>query len=62
ILGQSLRRFTTSMTQKSHYEDPGKNLPFLAGNKWSLLTMMTLYFRYGFSAPLFIVRRHLFKK
>uniref|UniRef100_A0A671DNL5 Cytochrome c oxidase subunit 7C, mitochondrial n=2 Tax=Rhinolophus ferrumequinum TaxID=59479 RepID=A0A671DNL5_RHIFE len=63
MLGQSIRRFTTSVVRRSHYEEsPGKNLPFSVENKWQLLVMMTLYFGSGFAAPFFIVRRQLLKK
>ncbi|GAB1298412.1 Cytochrome c oxidase subunit 7C, mitochondrial [Apodemus speciosus] len=42
MLGQSVRRFTTSVVRRSHYEEgPGKNLPFSVENKWRLLAMMT---------------------
>ncbi|XP_059771877.1 cytochrome c oxidase subunit 7C, mitochondrial-like [Balaenoptera ricei] len=62
-LGQSIRRFTTSVVRRSHYEEgPGKNLPFSVENKWWLLAMMTLYFGSGFTAPFFIVRHQLLKK
>ena len=63
MLGQSIRRFTTSVVRRSHYEEgPGKNLPFSVENKWRLLVMMTLYFGSGFAAPFFIVRHQLLKK
>uniref|UniRef100_A0A8C0RQF9 Cytochrome c oxidase subunit 7C, mitochondrial n=1 Tax=Canis lupus familiaris TaxID=9615 RepID=A0A8C0RQF9_CANLF len=64
MLGQSIRRFTTSVVCRSHYEEgPGKNLPFSVENKWRLLLMMTLYFGYGFAAPFFFIVRHqLLKK
>uniref|UniRef100_A0A8P0PI45 Cytochrome c oxidase subunit 7C, mitochondrial n=9 Tax=Caniformia TaxID=379584 RepID=A0A8P0PI45_CANLF len=63
MLGQSIRRFTTSVVRRSHYEEgPGKNLPFSVENKWRLLLMMTLYFGSGFAAPFFIVRHQLLKK
>uniref|UniRef100_A0AAV2MRM2 Cytochrome c oxidase subunit 7C, mitochondrial n=1 Tax=Knipowitschia caucasica TaxID=637954 RepID=A0AAV2MRM2_KNICA len=42
MLGQAVRRFTTSAVRSSHYsEGPGKNLPFSVDNKWRLLAMMT---------------------
>uniref|UniRef100_A0A8C9B9S1 Cytochrome c oxidase subunit 7C, mitochondrial n=6 Tax=Boreoeutheria TaxID=1437010 RepID=A0A8C9B9S1_PHOSS len=63
MLGQSIRRFTTSVVRRSHYEEgPGKNLPFSVENKWRLLAMMTLYFGSGFAAPFYIVRHQLLKK
>ena len=63
MLGQSIRRFTTSVVRRSHYEEgPGKNLPFSVENKWRLLAMMTVYFGSGFAAPFFIVRHQLLKK
>ncbi|KAK7828757.1 hypothetical protein U0070_006542, partial [Myodes glareolus] len=63
MLGQSVRRFTTSVVRRSHYEEgPGKNLPFSVENKWRLLAMMTVYFGSGFAAPFFIVRHQLLKK
>ncbi|KAK1176574.1 cytochrome c oxidase subunit 7C, mitochondrial [Acipenser oxyrinchus oxyrinchus] len=41
MLGQAVRRFTTSAIRRSHYgEGPGKNLPFSIENKWRLLGMM----------------------
>nr|XP_014335802.1 PREDICTED: uncharacterized protein LOC102285770 [Bos mutus] len=62
-LGQSIRRFTTSVVRRSHYEEgPGKNIPFSVENKWRLLAMMTLFFGSGFAAPFFIVRHQLLKK
>ena len=55
MLGQSIRRFTTSVVRRSHYEEgPGKNLPFSVENKWRLLAMMTVYFGSGFAAPFFV--------
>uniref|UniRef100_A0A8D2DV01 Cytochrome c oxidase subunit 7C, mitochondrial n=1 Tax=Sciurus vulgaris TaxID=55149 RepID=A0A8D2DV01_SCIVU len=63
MLGQSIRRFTTSVVRRSHYEEgPGKNLPFSVENKWRLLVMMTLFFGSGFAARFFIVRHQLLKK
>ena len=63
MLGQSIRRFTTSGVRRSHYEEgPGKNIPFSVENKWRLLAMMTLFFGSGFAAPFFIVRQQLLKK
>uniref|UniRef100_A0A8D2CXB4 Cytochrome c oxidase subunit 7C, mitochondrial n=1 Tax=Sciurus vulgaris TaxID=55149 RepID=A0A8D2CXB4_SCIVU len=65
MLGQSIRRFTTStsVVRWSHYEEgSGKNLPFSVENKWRLLVMMTLFFGSGFAAPFFIVRHQLLKK
>ena len=63
MLGQSIRRFTTSVVRRSHYEEgPGKNIPFSVENKWRLLAMMTLFFGSGFAAPFFIVRHQLLKK
>ena len=59
----SIRRFTTSVVRRSHYEEgPGKNIPFSVENKWRLLAMMTLFFGSGFAAPFFIVRHQLLKK
>uniref|UniRef100_A0A8C6DHD1 Cytochrome c oxidase subunit 7C, mitochondrial n=1 Tax=Moschus moschiferus TaxID=68415 RepID=A0A8C6DHD1_MOSMO len=63
MLGQSIRRFTTSAVRQSHYEEgPGKNIPFSVENKWRLLAIMTLFFGYGFAASFFIVRHQLLKK
>ena len=63
MLGQSIRRFTTSVVRRSHYEEgPGKNIPFSVENKWRLVAMMTLFFGSGFAAPFFIVRHQLLKK
>uniref|UniRef100_A0A3Q2I0G5 Cytochrome c oxidase subunit 7C, mitochondrial n=3 Tax=Equus TaxID=9789 RepID=A0A3Q2I0G5_HORSE len=63
MLGHSIRRFTTSVVRRSHYEEgPGKNVPFSVENKWRLLAVMTLYFGSGFAAPFFIVRHQLLKK
>ncbi|XP_057573529.1 cytochrome c oxidase subunit 7C, mitochondrial-like [Hippopotamus amphibius kiboko] len=63
MLRQSIRRFTTSVVHRSHYEEcPGKNLLFSVENKWRLLAMMTLYFGSGFTALFFIVRHQLLKK
>ena len=62
MLGQSIRRFTTSVVRRRHYEEgPGKNMPFSVENKWRLLAMMTLFFGSGFAAPFFIVRHQLLK-
>uniref|UniRef100_A0A9L0KBN8 Cytochrome c oxidase subunit 7C, mitochondrial n=1 Tax=Equus asinus TaxID=9793 RepID=A0A9L0KBN8_EQUAS len=56
MLGHSIRRFTTSVVRRSHYEEgPGKNVPFSVENKWRLLAVMTLYFGSGFAAPFFII-------
>ncbi|KAB0345200.1 hypothetical protein FD754_022126 [Muntiacus muntjak] len=63
MLGQSIRRFTTSVVCRSHYEEgPGKNIPFSVENRLRLLAMMTLFFGSGFGAPFFIVRYQLLKK
>ena len=63
MLGQSIRRFTTSVVCQSHYEEgPGKNIPFSVEKKWRLLAMMTLFFGSGLAAPFFIVRHQLLKK
>ncbi|XP_036599397.1 cytochrome c oxidase subunit 7C, mitochondrial-like [Trichosurus vulpecula] len=63
MLGQSLRRFSTSLVCRSHYEEGlGKNLPFSMENKWRLLAMMTVFFGSGFAAPFFILRHQLLKK
>ncbi|XP_045678193.1 cytochrome c oxidase subunit 7C, mitochondrial-like [Phyllostomus hastatus] len=63
MLGQSIRRFTTSVVRRNHCEQgPGKNLPFLVENKWWLLAMMTLYFGPGFAVPFLIIRHQLLKK
>ncbi|CAO2631393.1 Cytochrome c oxidase subunit 7C, mitochondrial [Lemmus lemmus] len=63
MLGQSVWRFTTSVVNRSHYEEgPGKNLPFSEENKWWLLAMMTVYLGSGFAAPFFIVRHQLRRK
>ncbi|XP_035119241.1 cytochrome c oxidase subunit 7C, mitochondrial-like [Callithrix jacchus] len=62
MLGQSIRRFTTSSVCRCHYkEGPGKNLPFSVENKWWLLATMCLYFGSGFAAPVFRVRHQLLK-
>uniref|UniRef100_A0A8D1WL53 Cytochrome c oxidase subunit 7C, mitochondrial n=1 Tax=Sus scrofa TaxID=9823 RepID=A0A8D1WL53_PIG len=56
MLGQSIRRFTTSAVRRNHYkEGPGKNLPFSVENKRKLLAMMTLNFGSGFAVPLYLV-------
>ncbi|XP_036084915.1 cytochrome c oxidase subunit 7C, mitochondrial-like [Rousettus aegyptiacus] len=61
-LGQSVRRLTTSVVCRSHYEEgPGKNLPFSVEHKWRLLAM-SLYSGSGFAVPFFIVRPQLLKK
>ncbi|CAI9160480.1 unnamed protein product [Rangifer tarandus platyrhynchus] len=63
MLGQSIRRFISSVVRRSHYEEgPGKNIPFSVENKWTLLAMMTLFFGSGFAAAFFIVRHQLLKK
>ncbi|XP_043827892.1 cytochrome c oxidase subunit 7C, mitochondrial-like [Dromiciops gliroides] len=63
MFGQSLRRFSTSLVCRSHYEEgPGKNLPFSVENKWWLLVMLTVYFASGFAAPFCILRHQIFKK
>ncbi|XP_049723179.1 cytochrome c oxidase subunit 7C, mitochondrial [Elephas maximus indicus] len=63
MLGQSIRRFTTSVVRRSHYEEgPGKNLPFSVENKWWLLVKMTLFLGSGFAVPFLIVRHQLLKK
>ncbi|XP_033056920.1 cytochrome c oxidase subunit 7C, mitochondrial-like [Trachypithecus francoisi] len=62
MLGHSIRRFTTSVVRRSHYEeDPGKNLPFSVKNKWTLLVKTCLYFGSAFAAPFLIVRHQLLK-
>ncbi|XP_055216619.1 cytochrome c oxidase subunit 7C, mitochondrial-like [Gorilla gorilla gorilla] len=61
-LGQSIRRFTTSVVRRSHCEEgPGKNLPFSVKNKWSLLAKMCLYFGSAFATPFLVVRHQLLK-
>ncbi|XP_063475492.1 cytochrome c oxidase subunit 7C, mitochondrial-like [Symphalangus syndactylus] len=56
MLGQSIRRFTTSVVRRSHYEEgPGKNLPFSVENKWSLLAKMYLYFGSAFATPFLVI-------
>uniref|UniRef100_A0A8C2W5P0 Cytochrome c oxidase subunit 7C, mitochondrial n=1 Tax=Chinchilla lanigera TaxID=34839 RepID=A0A8C2W5P0_CHILA len=63
MLGQSTRKFTTSVVHLSHYkEGPRKNLLFSVENKGRLLAMMTLSFGSGFAAPFYIVRHQLLKK
>ncbi|XP_078533463.1 cytochrome c oxidase subunit 7C, mitochondrial [Lissotriton helveticus] len=63
MLGQSVRRFATSVIRRSHYEEgPGKNIPFSVENKWRLLAMMTVFFGSGFVFPFVIVRHQLLKK
>ncbi|XP_023063255.1 cytochrome c oxidase subunit 7C, mitochondrial-like [Piliocolobus tephrosceles] len=62
MLGHTIRRFTTSVFRRSHYEEaPGKNLPFSVENKWALLVKMCLYFGSPFAAPFLIVRHQLLK-
>ncbi|KAJ8380615.1 hypothetical protein SKAU_G00013930 [Synaphobranchus kaupii] len=63
MLGQAVRRFTTSAIRGSHYgEGPGQNLPFSIENKWRLLGMMVLFFGSGFTFPFIVVRHQLLKK
>ncbi|XP_043820396.1 cytochrome c oxidase subunit 7C, mitochondrial-like [Dromiciops gliroides] len=63
MFGQSLRRFSTSLVPRSHYEEGlGKNLPFSIENKWRLLVMVTVYFGSGFAAPFYILRHQILKK
>ncbi|KAK3514565.1 hypothetical protein QTP70_021620, partial [Hemibagrus guttatus] len=63
MLGQAVRRFTTSAVRASHYaEGPGQNLPFSVENKWKLLGMMVLFFGSGFTFPFIIVRHQILKK
>ncbi|XP_057600853.1 cytochrome c oxidase subunit 7C, mitochondrial-like [Hippopotamus amphibius kiboko] len=63
VLGQSIRRFTTSVLCRHYNEEgPGKNFPFSMESKCWLLAMMTLYFGSGFAAPFFIVRHQLLKR
>nr|XP_045000509.1 cytochrome c oxidase subunit 7C, mitochondrial-like [Jaculus jaculus] len=63
MLGQSIRRFTTSLVRRGHYEEGlGKTLPFSVENKWRLLAMMAVFFGSGFAAPFFIGRHQLLKK
>uniref|UniRef100_A0A3B4YYZ7 Cytochrome c oxidase subunit 7C, mitochondrial n=4 Tax=Pomacentridae TaxID=30863 RepID=A0A3B4YYZ7_9TELE len=63
MLGQAVRRFTTSAVRSSHYaEGPGKNLPFSVENKWRLLGMMVLFFGSGFAFPFIVVRHQILKK
>nr|ADO28308.1 mitochondrial cytochrome c oxidase subunit 7c [Ictalurus furcatus] len=63
MLGQAVRRFTTSAVRASHYaEGPGQNLPFSVENKWKLLGMMVLFFDSGFTFPFIIVRHQILKK
>ncbi|XP_037356642.1 cytochrome c oxidase subunit 7C, mitochondrial-like [Talpa occidentalis] len=59
---QSIQRFSTSVAQRSHCEDPEENLPFSVKNKWPLLIMIYVYLGSGFVAPFCIVRHQLFKK
>ncbi|XP_050618959.1 cytochrome c oxidase subunit 7C, mitochondrial-like [Macaca thibetana thibetana] len=54
MLGQSIRRFTTSVVRRSHSEEgSGKNLPFSVETKWALLAKMWLYFGSAFATPFF---------
>uniref|UniRef100_A0A8C8D954 Cytochrome c oxidase subunit 7C, mitochondrial n=5 Tax=Salmoninae TaxID=504568 RepID=A0A8C8D954_ONCTS len=63
MLGQAVRRFTTSAVRSSHYsEGPGQNLPFSVQNKWRLLGMMVVFFGSGFAFPFVVVRHQLLKK
>ncbi|XP_052036880.1 cytochrome c oxidase subunit 7C, mitochondrial-like [Apodemus sylvaticus] len=65
ILGQSIRKFTTSMVCRSHFEEGrGKNLPLLPSveNKRQFLAMMPVYFRSVSADPFCIVRHQLLKK
>ncbi|XP_029367099.1 cytochrome c oxidase subunit 7C, mitochondrial [Echeneis naucrates] len=63
MLGQAVRRFTTSAVRAGHYaEGPGKNLPFSVDNKWRLLGMMVSFFGVGFAFPFIVVRHQLLKK
>ncbi|CAJ1068506.1 cytochrome c oxidase subunit 7C%2C mitochondrial [Xyrichtys novacula] len=63
MLGQAVRRFTTSAVRSSHYaEGPGKNLPFSVDNKWRLLGMMVVFFGSGFAFPFIVVRHQILKK
>ncbi|XP_029295842.1 cytochrome c oxidase subunit 7C, mitochondrial [Cottoperca gobio] len=63
MLGQAVRRFTTSAVRSSHYgEGPGNNLPFSVQNKWRLLAGMVLFFGSGFAFPFVVVRHHILKK
>uniref|UniRef100_A0AAQ4PD30 Cytochrome c oxidase subunit 7C, mitochondrial n=1 Tax=Gasterosteus aculeatus aculeatus TaxID=481459 RepID=A0AAQ4PD30_GASAC len=63
MLGQAVRRFTTSAVRSSHYaEGPGKNLPFSVENKWRLLGMMVVFFGSGFAFPFIVVRHQILKK
>ncbi|XP_008335884.1 cytochrome c oxidase subunit 7C, mitochondrial [Cynoglossus semilaevis] len=63
MLGQAVRRFTTSAARSSHYaEGPGKNLPFSVENKWRLLAMMAAFFGSGFAFPFIVVRHQILKK
>nr|XP_044993218.1 cytochrome c oxidase subunit 7C, mitochondrial-like [Jaculus jaculus] len=65
LLGQSVRRSTTSVVHHGHYghyeKGPGKTLPFSVESTWRLLTMMAVYVGPGFAAPFFI-RHQLLKK
>ncbi|XP_032953231.1 cytochrome c oxidase subunit 7C, mitochondrial-like [Rhinolophus ferrumequinum] len=60
MLGQSIRRFTTSVATVTRAQ--GKMCHFSVKNKWQLLVMMTVYFGSGFAVPFFIVRHQLLKK
>ncbi|XP_060221057.1 cytochrome c oxidase subunit 7C, mitochondrial-like [Meriones unguiculatus] len=60
MLGQSIKRFTTSRVHHSYCEEgPGKNLPFSVGNKRQLLAMRTTHFGSGFVALFFVIRHQL---
>ncbi|XP_059193492.1 cytochrome c oxidase subunit 7C, mitochondrial [Centropristis striata] len=63
MLGQAVRRFTTSAIRSSHYaEGPGNNLPFSVDNKWRLFGMMLVFFGSGFAFPFIVVRHQILKK
>ncbi|XP_050649876.1 cytochrome c oxidase subunit 7C, mitochondrial-like [Macaca thibetana thibetana] len=62
MLGHSIRKFTTSVVHRSHYEEgPGKYSPFSLENKWALLVKMCLYFGSAFAAPFLMVQHQLLK-
>ncbi|XP_045677760.1 cytochrome c oxidase subunit 7C, mitochondrial-like [Phyllostomus hastatus] len=62
VLGQSIRRSTTSVVHRSRCEEgPGKNLPFLVEKKWRFPAMKTVYVGSGFATPFFIVSHQLLK-
>ncbi|DAA20923.1 TPA: cytochrome c oxidase, subunit VIIc-like [Bos taurus] len=63
MVGSGLRKFTSSVAHRSHYEDgPRKNIPLSVESKWRFLAMMTWFFGFGFAVPFLIVRHQPLKK